>query len=78
MDATDNLGPRTKALATELADWLADKNPPSNVGMAALAMMLASCAKAAGMTPHEAISRFTSSVRSVYRSVEFPGEDNHH
>jgi len=79
MDATENLGPQAQALATELCDWLAEKNPPDNIGMAALAMTLAASAKAKGMTPHEAISRFTTSVRSVYKTMErWPGADSHH
>ena len=78
MDATENLGPQAQALATELGIWLAQKDPPPNIGMAALAMTLAAAAKARGMTQHEVISRFTTSVRGVYKQLEgWPGGNPH-
>lgn len=63
----EELGKQVQDVAVMLGDYLAELGVPAEIGMAALALTLAASAKVQGMTPHETISRFTASVRSVHK-----------
>ena len=66
MSTPEDFGAQARALAIELGAWLDRKNPQTEVALAAMAMTLAMSARAYGLGPHEAINRFTSSVKAVY------------
>lgn len=60
-------GRQVQELAVKLGEYLAELEVPHEIGMGALALTLAASAKVQGMTPHETISRFTSSVKSLHK-----------
>lgn len=62
-------GRQVQEVAVMLGEYLAELDVPAEVGMGALALTLAASAKVRGMTPHETISRFTSSVKSIHKDA---------
>lgn len=57
----------------EIANKLYELKIPVDVGMAATSMLLATACKAKRMSEHEAISRFTTSVKQVYKHIDTYG-----
>ena len=60
-------GRQVQELAIKLGEYLSELEAPYEIGLGALA--LAASAKVSGMTPHETISRFTSSVKSLHKEL---------
>lgn len=63
-------GKQVQDVAVKLGEYLSELGVPHEIGMGALALTLVASAKVSGMTPHETISRFTSSVRSIFKGQE--------
>lgn len=61
----------------ELGNKLYELQIPVDVGMAATSMLLATACRAKGMSEHEAISRFTTSVKRVYKHINTYASPNH-
>jgi hypothetical protein len=66
---------KVKETAVTLAEYMADRGIPTDIGMAALAMTLVTVAKNRGMTRHEVIDRFITSVNTVYKEGLHHGTD---
>lgn len=62
-------GRQVQELAIKLGEYLSELEAPYEIGLGALALALAASAKVSGMTPHETISRFTSSVKSLHKEL---------
>ena len=73
MDANTprDVGYSVRDHASRLGMYMLENKVPMDIGMAALAMTLATAARQSGFSRHEAISRFVSSVNLVY-----PEQDN--
>ena len=65
-----DIGHTVQLHAGKLAIYMIENKLPMNVGMAALALALATASRQSGFTRHEAISKYTSSVNSVYKDKD--------
>lgn len=78
----NNEGEQIATLVQSTADALGYKlyelQVPVDIGMTAMSMLLATACRAKGFSEHDAISRFTMSVKKVYEHIPAANERPNH
>jgi hypothetical protein len=71
------LGELVQDTANALGERLYELKVPVDIGMAALSMLLATSARVKGFSEHDAINRFATSVKQVYKHITIDEHPNH-
>lgn len=78
----NNEGDQIAALVQRTADELGNKlyelQVSVDIGMTAMSMLLATACRAKGFSEHDAISRFTMSVKQIYKHIPAANERPNH
>lgn len=61
--------------ADELGNKLYELQVPVDIGMAAISMLLATACRAKGISEYDAIYRFATSIKQVYKQIPAPTSD---
>jgi hypothetical protein len=71
----DDLNDRVGRLHTQLGLFMAINEVPPNIGMAAIAMLLAVASHKSGFSRHKAITQFISVVNDIYEQLNAESND---
>lgn len=71
------IGELVQNTANALGEKLYELKVPVDVGMAAISMLLATSCRVKGFSEYDAINRFATSVKQVYKYITVDGRPNH-